>query len=116
MSSEEQTAVETADTTAKIEEIETTEKQPTEISEPVVSVKQIQQTTDAGVNNDNNDSNSVATTSSKSKKKFVVGTEESGENNDSTSENVFDSKEMVESNIDTKSWSYPAEEVAEVAE
>src|SRR6266480_3277096 len=107
MSSEEQKAVETTDTTTKIAEIVPTEKQPTEISEPAVSVKQIQQTTDAGVNDDNNDSNSAATTNSKSKKKFVVGTEESGENNDSTSENVINSKERVESDIDTKSWSHP---------
>jgi hypothetical protein len=116
MSSKEQTTVEITDTTTKIAEIVTAEKQPTEISEPVVSAKPIQPTTDAETNNDNKDSNSFAPTSSKSKKKFVVGTEESGENNDSTSENGTNSKEVTENNIDTKLWSGQTEEIVKVEE
>jgi hypothetical protein len=98
MSYEEPKVVETTNTT-EIAETASIEKQQTEISETVVPVKQIQQTT---TNN-----NSVAPTNSKTKKKFVIGTEESPRdnrgNNDTTSDTGIhvDSKGIMENHLDT---------------
>ncbi|RIA94365.1 hypothetical protein C1645_818072 [Glomus cerebriforme] len=95
MSSEEQKAVEIT-CTAEIAELTNIENQQTEISESIMPVKQTQQTTNS------------TSTNSKSKKKFVIGTEESPKdnkvNNDSTSNMGIqnDSKENVESHTDTK--------------
>src|SRR5438045_176577 len=99
MSSEEQTAVEATNITTNTVEITTTEKQQTEISESTVPAKQLQQTSDvskATINNINNNNSA----NSKSKIKFVVGTEESRENNYLTSENIIDSKGGVEGHTD----------------
>lgn len=98
MSYEEPKVVETTNAT-EIAETASIEKQQTEISETVVPVKHTQQTT----TNDN----SIAPTNSKTKKKFVIGTEESLRdnrgNNDTASETEIhaDSKGIGENHLDT---------------
>ncbi|GBC09981.1 hypothetical protein RclHR1_09250006 [Rhizophagus clarus] len=95
MSYEEPNVVETTNTT-EIAEPASVEKHQTEISETVVPAKQTPQTT---IND-----NSIAPTNSKTKKKFVIGTEESNRgNNDTTSDTEIhiNSKETVENNLDT---------------